>query len=738
MALHLVSEARPIPWKQLSDPEQGQLKEADGWIKAIVEDSTRKKTAVDKIDKNRSGRVLFISGRRGVGKTSLLLTLLDRWRGKEKDPDSGPKIPNLHVLLPVLDFDPLPRGMPLHGWLLEPWWQIAKDLEAKGPRGATPNDLSEMWANLFERVVIGWTRATVEGKGVVEKAIAYHEQSSGWIDTPSEWHEFVNTAVCRSVRCFETHCKEAHSHTFVVAIDDVDLQVEQVPQLLHAIRLLHHPNVVYVLTGNYDHMKLVLDLDYIGRHEQLTSTHRYRERRLGDELWEKIKESSLLLSDALLEKALPSHARLTLETLSAKTVLAMTVSDELVTKESERQTVGKVLAPNWSAVIEKVGDLPIATARRAQHAIDRHMGHSRRSSLTLTEEQRLQFVADLCGTTIQSEDGEPPFRFMLRGRITTQLGATFRAWDGDRLKVMLTESPSFAFLPNFNEADPRVSEEAHRAVVVQLAVEKKLADALGLVWSPDAGVAATEVRWKSDLTNIDGRAVFRWPWLARPTASDVLDLEDVAQKMSSKVPGNSQRDLNDEMIIVWLSKNIEWRYAWEDMTDHNNGGPCTSFKEIADRLEDLCERGDEVRTDTTRWVGELLVMTAPYFGLPENVASVMRNQLGRRGIMPSRTALRTEQKRMVTNAIILGQSGFGRSRRESLEGGQQPSSPDFDAAVKEFLEHRRAMSLRDSKWWSWLKGGERSSRTARKMMSSRTAPAEPKKRAPAKNAASGS
>lgn len=137
-----------------------------------------------------------------------------------------------------------------------------------------------------------------------------------------------------------------------------------------------------------------------------------------------------------------------------------------------------------------------------------------------------------------------------------------------------------------------------------------------------------------------------------------------------------------------------------------------SFEDITFKLEKLCGLGDEIKADTTRWVGEVLVMTAPYFGLPKDVADTMRSKLGLSEIMPSKTALRVEQKRMVNNAIILGQTGFARSERKSLDGGQEPSSPDFDAAVDEFLRQRRAMSLADSEWWKWLSERERSRHTS--------------------------
>ncbi len=132
MTSRLVSEARPIAWECLSGKERGLIeKGADVWIKAVVDDAARKKVPVDAIDERRSGRVLFIDGPRGAGKTSLLLTILKRWRNGSKTTDANEKGPcneNLRVLLPVLDFDPLPPGMPLHGWLIEAWRKEVREV----------------------------------------------------------------------------------------------------------------------------------------------------------------------------------------------------------------------------------------------------------------------------------------------------------------------------------------------------------------------------------------------------------------------------------------------------------------------------------------------------------------------------------------------------------------------------------------------------------------------------------
>ena len=573
MKSQLVSEARPIPPKQLSDIEKDQLSKANEWIKAVLNEAKLEKSDAEEIDQHRSGRVLFIDGPRGAGKTSLLLTLLDGWK-KENE-----KRENLHVFLPVLDFDPLPRGMPLHGWLLEPWRREAKRLDETdtGARGST--DLTEQLAELFERAVTGWTPAHAEGRGVVEKALTYQEQASGWLETHRLWCKFVGAMLCRRCRCSRDRCRHAHQFVFVIAIDDVDLQVEQLPQLLHAVRLLHHPNVVYVLTGNYEHLRFVLKLDYIHRHGRGSYGYRHGEKQIDKALWDDIKAHSARLRDAFLEKAVPRHAMLTLPHLSFDDVLKFAAGD---------QTVKDTLhAPTWEKVLPAATrSLPIVTARRAQRVIESHLARPElrteklAAALKLTEADgkdaddkkkiaaTLELIAALCETSIEVEektDLNAKPTFTMQGELTTQLGPILRVWKGDRLKVELTDQPSFVFAPDFDETRPQIKEEAHRALLVQLVTEKTnaLVVAHTLEWTPDAGIASTHVEWEPNSTKVDWMAVFHWPWLVKPSATRALELKDLARKMSDLATGSSLSDPKDVevMVAAWLLENITPSYS---------------------------------------------------------------------------------------------------------------------------------------------------------------------------------
>lgn len=692
MLLKLVTEARPIPPGQLSDKEQRLIDEANNWIKQVNEDAKRPRHDADGIDENRTGRVLFIDGPRGAGKTSFLLTLLKDWKDREKGTPS-----HIRVLLPILDFDPLPHGLAIHSWLLEPWRKEAKRLEKEHVADGD-GDLSEALEEVVDRVITGWTRAAIDGMGLVEKTIAFQQQSSGWVETRALWHKFVNMAVCRSIRCSKEKCKAEHPFVFVVAVDDVDLQVEQVPQLLHALRLLHHPNVAYLITGNYDHLRFALELDYLDRHMHRTRARHHGDRLPHDDVWKDIGRNAMRhsknLCDAFLEKALPSHARLTLPILSATEILKLTVGNA--------SAVSEKLDVSWRKVFETAGDqLSIATARQVQHAIDRHL----RSEGLVAIDDQAEFVAEVCGTHLEMYDskvvrreGKP--QFVLGGKLTTQSGAIIRSWEGDRLRVVLASQPSFSFVPDFQESEHRADDSANRALIVRLAVEAGHAASRALDWNPEAGVASTQVQWRPSSSKVDSTAIFHWPWLIRPPAREVLQFGEIGRRMNDAATSIVTLSLLPEpMVSIWLLANVGWRLqASKDEIpplpppDQESGDEkaTPSLVEFSRQLKHLYDNASrEIKQEVEDWALGLYVMTTPYFGIPTKLANDVRQSI--KDSLPSEKLtlkkLSDEQGEIVKTAIIAN----------GTTGDSDLSDKELDGLMVEFLSQRENRS--ESELW---------------------------------------
>lgn len=165
----------------------------------------------------------------------------------------------------------------------------------------------------------------------------------------------------------------------------------------------------------------------------------------------------------------------------------------------------------------------------------------------------------------------------------------------------------------------------------------------------------------------------------------------------------SLRDLGHELVSAWLNENLKWwtakhggegigaqephpaatgnTKATEVPKDTSPDGRRTAakkaFADFAGRMERLrraSEKNAERVSDIDMWLRSLVVMTAPYLGLPEEVALPMRDAI--LGIVDatSRAELGTTEAEMVDNAILDGQTG-----------AVGPDS-DFDAFVERFAE----------------------------------------------------
>jgi hypothetical protein len=245
---------------------------------------------------DRYPRVLLLDGGRGTGKTSLLLTLVRRWnqhpeRGKRELNEeyrqrylefctrTNRPVNEMTALCPdfvralrILDFDPLPPGMPLTAGIIQSWrplvdkyQQIA--MQAQDSGDGESGTLLDRWHELFRVAAIGWTAIPRAG-GLVEQVLDREEQVGDWQALGQGWREFIYAVIDFSVKHPEA-CKLPDNPVFVIMIDDVDLQVGRVRELLPALRLLYHPNVFFLVAADQLHMLDMLRLDFLGQQSEI-------------------------------------------------------------------------------------------------------------------------------------------------------------------------------------------------------------------------------------------------------------------------------------------------------------------------------------------------------------------------------------------------------------------------------------------------------------------------------------
>jgi hypothetical protein len=108
-----------------------------------------------------------------------------------------------------------------------------------------------------------------------------------------------------------------------------------------------------------------------------------------------------------------------------------------------------------------------------------------------------------------------------------------------------------------------------------------------------------------------------------------------------------------------------------------------------------------VKADIDYWIGELVIMTAPYFGLPDSLGRRLREAFRKQDMIPPGEKLQSEQDKTINNAIIYWHNDLARIGRKPRNGESKLGSTDFDKATKEFLKQQRARFTGHS-WWGWL------------------------------------
>lgn len=284
-------DTRPLAFDRLVAPQQvvvGQLTEwmADRVGAAEAELRGKRELADElpwaRLDLNRMVNVVSISGPRGTGKSTVLLSTLllwqaararewgevepkggspadtaRRWKGTKKHAqDFAGKV----LALPVLDFDPLPDELPIFSWVLQAFRPLIEELH-----GGRDSALTDEWQALFRAATSGWdnARLTRGQRDVAEGVLDREIQVGDWHSLHTTWERFLN-------RLFEEiprsdRMRGAAPSVIVLPVDDLDLQVERLRQCLHTFRLLTDPRVVFLCTMHREHLVDVLSLEEVGR-----------------------------------------------------------------------------------------------------------------------------------------------------------------------------------------------------------------------------------------------------------------------------------------------------------------------------------------------------------------------------------------------------------------------------------------------------------------------------------------
>ncbi|RZO63562.1 MAG: hypothetical protein EVA89_06920 [Sandaracinaceae bacterium] len=183
------------------------------------------------LDRERTNKVLLIDGARGSGKTTILLHVLDQLRKSE-------------TIVPValVDLDTLPASTPLLAHLVAELCKVRLRIDGNG------EVLSRAWHELAAVIGSSWPGNLPERRphlDPVDYSCELEDSARRRLDLASRFREFMGYLAESLIAK-----KPGRNPLFVISIDDADMQPGLLPELAHALRLLWHPRLAFVLTGD--------------------------------------------------------------------------------------------------------------------------------------------------------------------------------------------------------------------------------------------------------------------------------------------------------------------------------------------------------------------------------------------------------------------------------------------------------------------------------------------------------
>lgn len=668
----------------------------------------------------RYRRVLLLDGERGTGKTSFLVTLVQRWNppaSTEYDALVGAERPDFVRVLPILDFDPLPPGMPLAAWIIQAWRPLVNHYEGilrKSTNGReSENDtLLDRWHMLFRVAAVGWT-GIPQGTGLIEQVLDREEQVGDWQHLDRQWYNFVDDLI-------EFGTKEVpqpagplpKNPVFVIMIDDVDLQVGRVCELLPALRLLYHPSVVFVVAAHRKHLIDMLTLDFLGQQNKLVRYAGASARSLWGDADADRWAGDLALSTFQKVFAKPDLWRL--EPLSLSQWLEFpgkqfTFRDVLNGRGKPLKT-GVALEPEHND--EPLGDYVLSFAKlREKHGVGATTLMTYRKAQQLADE--IFTAADpkgirnatalLCALLDPSETEEgavpraagiPVVEFQRVGEVTALFSPELVEVIYPKLhEIILSGRPNFTFRAEDGSrvsSDNRVHNGDMPVTMALLAISLQDSNrsvvAPGLKWEARLSLAWT--RWATSDHAVD--AVFRWPLHVLPTPLRLFEWAGEWAAFIRELAGEA-RDRRDRMAYGWLYYQLRWLGAPLAQVDD----PARANLEDIDVWKRLLAKEPPADTDVRLGKDRWRRRTLPLLARPEIgfTPKVQKRLLGAASTQQSSKGLMDERRRLVRDAFDAAAVEKG----ENTSGGAEEEARVDAVLAAVDLQYSRAP------WYDFIK-----------------------------------
>jgi hypothetical protein len=672
---------------------------------------------------SRDSRVLLLDGGRGTGKTSLLLTLVDRWRlgqitdeqrkriadaykGRNSQLES---IPNYLKVLPILDFDPLPPGVPLLAGIVQAWRPLAKDFDYLSGKLDDCDDSSEtlmdLWHRLFQFAAVGWSNIS-GNKSLIEQILDRQEQVQDWQRFRDQWQNFVNK-VFEVGTCIAGPHKLRANSVFVIMIDDVDLQVERIRELLPALRMLYHPRVAFIIAADRYHMTDMLEVDFRGQQRKIgyLQTQPLPEEVRISERWPRT------LAKASFQKVFRPRNSWRLHWLTLRQLLDFPPDHNVhikdVLNQWESQSSGKLGdylygtgISNQQTVDISLGesDLPrIMSYRMAQQ-----IGEQEWDPNNISKDSAVDLVCQLLEDDEFASARRTPAK-ELEYSATGVLGALFhRGYEVDLRsagEIVLSSRANFTYRDRpTDELIWMTDNEESASRIWRLLIAASLQDdkfgvaVSGLAWEVRLALAWTTMRpSKGQYRN--SNIVF-W-WRIHELPSPITFLKWAREWETEFVRKLSENTLFrvERIVYAWIYYQLRWMS--EDVSALSQKGVPEPFAEKFNESWDVLlsfEVDHWKDQDKKRWRNDILpLMARPELGLPHAINNRLLKYVdGAEDI----SALKTQRRRLITDAII---AGAHQERRPEPNNAEDQELVDGLADQYEEL-YRKAEGIESSAW----------------------------------------
>ena len=338
MAHHLRAEARSASWDELDHHQREAFKHIASMLNETLQDLQNTKSQPNasrgssfKALRDKSSRIAFLSGARGTGKTTLLLSLEEATSNREAEGFQAEEIQK--VLLPLqegrliwlepLDMEPMPSQVNLLAAILSrieaalqdkmDWFSVPADREGEyRPQGLFDLDVGSrnplmQFRSLQNDIALAWEGNLKDRGGQIDPdpyAIEVIRTERSRLNVNAKFAEALEVLAVP----MKAHRPQTQEPVFILPVDDLDLNPSACLELLRLLRMISVPRFFTLVLGDLDITSVVLNLKFSNNFAEVAGS-------LSNTYQDVIKDKATEVAQNALRKLIPPGQRVGLDVM---------------------------------------------------------------------------------------------------------------------------------------------------------------------------------------------------------------------------------------------------------------------------------------------------------------------------------------------------------------------------------------------------------------------------------------